>query len=266
MKQTNVDLIKLSKEIAYKGAIGRRREQFCVRHIKHKKEIICKINQEQNEEVKDAGKSITCHRGCCYSSCCMEYVDVTIQECEGIVYYLYHNEKVLKLFMNNYPKWRQKVDKIKDIVKPCEKLYFDPLALQSIKNKVEEVGDRYWTEKILCPFLENNICTIYEVRPYVCAGYYVTSPLSYCSPDYLGKAPVKRNLPVEEAFEIEFYRGTLDSPTLVCMQEAVYRTLENGYFYLSTIPGLEGLEKEAIKDKKIRAKYTRYMREKYVTL
>jgi Fe-S-cluster containining protein len=30
---------------------------------------------------------------------------------------------------------------------------------------------KYITRELPCPFLENNLCTIYEVRPAVCAGY-----------------------------------------------------------------------------------------------
>lgn len=260
MTQSNVDFIKLSREIAYTGRIGRRREEFCVRYIKHKKEIIKHINEIQNDEAKAADKLITCRKACFYSSCCMEYVDATIQECEGIVYYLYHNEKALRLFLRNYPKWRQKVKEIEDIFRACEKSSSNFLSLQGNQRDMGEAGERYFHQKIPCPFLENNICNIYEVHPYGCAGYYVTSPLSHCDPDYLGEVPVKRHLPPMEAVNTEFYYGALERPTLVCMQEAVYGILEKGYFYLSTIPGLESIEKEAIRDKKIRGKYMRYVR------
>jgi uncharacterized protein len=30
---------------------------------------------------------------------------------------------------------------------------------------------RYTTQELPCPFLQDNLCTIYEVRPAVCAGY-----------------------------------------------------------------------------------------------
>jgi len=100
---------------------------------------------------------------------------------------------------------------------------------------------------------------IYEVRPYSCAGYYVTSPLYQCAPEYLGQPPkVKKDLPVNEITDSDFYYRALEIPILVCMQKAVYEILEKGYFYLAQIPGLDGIEKEAISDKKVRNKYRRY--------
>lgn len=253
MTRSNIDFIKLSREIAYRGKIGRRREEFCTEYIKHKKVLITRISKMQNDEAKAAGESITCRRGCPYSSCCMEYVDATVQECEAIVYYLYHNEKALRLFLSNYPSWRQKVKMIEDIFRACKER--SSTFMEVRQRDMGEAGERYFRQKIPCPFLENNLCSIYEVRPYACAGYYVTSPLSHCDPDYSGEVPVKRHLPSLEVLNTEFYYEGLERPFLLCMQEAVYGILEQGYFYLSAIPGLEGLDREAIRDRKIRRKY-----------
>lgn len=250
--------IRLSREIAYKGKVGRRREQFCIYSIRHKRDLIQQIDDEQNIAVKAIGKEITCRKGCYYTSCCMEYVDATVRECEAIVYYLYNHEIVLRLFVKKYKEWRNKVNAIEETMKTLEQLSFD-LKIHTQK-RMEETSKKYYESKIPCPFLNNNLCSIYEVRPYACSSYYVTTPLSQCHPDYLGEVKVTKPMPAEEITNTEFYYRGLERPVFVCMQKAVYEILEKGYFYLSKIPGLEGLEKEAISDKKVRNKYRKYVK------
>lgn len=254
----DTELLKLSREIAYNGKVGQRREKFCINSITRKKDIIKQINKMQNDEVKAIGKSITCRKACHYSSCCMEYVDATVRECEAIVYYLYNNEVALRLFLKNYPQWRQKVDNIQDILINLEELSFDFMRIHD-EQRIGQASKEYYRQKIPCPFLDDNLCYIYEVRPYVCAGYYVTTPVNHCDPSYIGEVPVKRHLPHMEIFNKEFYFNSLERPILVCMPKAVYGILEKGYFYLCEMPGLKGLEREAIRDKKIRSKYIRYI-------
>ncbi|HEY4330425.1 MAG TPA: YkgJ family cysteine cluster protein, partial [Phycisphaerae bacterium] len=39
---------------------------------------------------------------------------------------------------------------------------------------------KYFDLRIACPFLENELCSIYTDRPLVCREYQVTSPVSHC--------------------------------------------------------------------------------------
>ena len=59
-----------------------------------------------SKKLKTNGKTITCQKGCYF--CCDEFVEADIQECEAIVYYLYHNESALFTFLKNYPEWGEK--------------------------------------------------------------------------------------------------------------------------------------------------------------
>jgi Fe-S-cluster containining protein len=249
------ELLTLSKTIAYDGKTGKKRESFCAGYISRKKDVMRQFHDVQTKAVKEAGQSITCKKGCQYSSCCMEYVDATIGECEAIVYYLYHNESVIRLFLKKYPKWLEKISKIKDSMAVLEEFSFDFADKHDEKRMGPEIR-KYRENKNMCPFLENNLCSIYEVRPYSCVGYYTVSPITLCQPDYSGEiSPVKNFFPVDEIADRSFYYESLKKPVLVCMQKCVYEILEKGYLYLSGIPGLEGIEKEALADKKVRLKY-----------
>jgi hypothetical protein len=253
------EIFELSRNIAYKGKIGKHRENFCLRYIHRKKSLINQITDLQKTDEKDTGESITCRKGCFYSSCCMQYVDATIAECEAIVYYLYQNEKVMKLFLKKYGHWLEKAEEIEDTMASLKQLSSE-FIYQRNPEKMNQEGEIYWSNRNMCPFLEDNLCLIYVVRPYNCVGYYVTTPLERCDPDYMGEVtPVTKHLPMGEFINTDFYYRKLERPILVCMQKAVFELLEKGYYYLSTISGLESIEKEAIKDKHARNVYRRYL-------
>ena len=42
------------------------------------------------------------------------------------------------------------------------------------------VSKTYFSEQIACPFLEDESCSIYPVRPSICREYIVYSPPEYC--------------------------------------------------------------------------------------
>ncbi len=43
------------------------------------------------------------------------------------------------------------------------------------------IAERYFGLRLVCPFLENDSCSIYADRPFVCRQYLVTSPAELCS-------------------------------------------------------------------------------------
>jgi hypothetical protein len=50
----------------------------------------------------------------------------------------------------------------------------------------------YFYKRVPCPFLENESCSIYPIRPLICREYLVTSPPQYCAdPATLQVAPVQ---------------------------------------------------------------------------
>lgn len=49
------------------------------------------------------------------------------------------------------------------------------------KEKARAIAERYFALKLACPFLENDRCSIYEERPFVCRQYLVTSPADLCA-------------------------------------------------------------------------------------
>ncbi|RJO61841.1 MAG: hypothetical protein C4542_05395 [Dehalococcoidia bacterium] len=218
-----------------------------------------KIGEDQLEYVRVHGKSISCGMGC--DACCRYlYIGATLQECEAIAYYLQHNEALLESFVALYPSWRESVREKGDQFKECQQRFTDMLKYGSSKPKEEAFDEsikRHNRQKICCPFLENNLCTIYETRPANCAGFFATSPPELCQP-VEDEAPALKPeftlTQIDDAVnDTSFYYKSLNHPVTLYAPVAVYHILEESYSYLNQFAGLEGIKQEALNDPEVRA-------------
>jgi hypothetical protein len=247
-----IDLFKLNKEIAYKGSIGRKRKKFCIDYIKKKRKIIKELQAAQIQAATKNGEKITCQKGCSY--CCLLFMQASIQECEAIVYYLYHNEIALSTFLSNYKDWRKKLRKNGDIFKKCAQLWIDKntpgAGVEAQQAFIEEAG-RYQRQNIPCPFLHNNLCLIYEVRPFTCVGTVATTPPEWCSPLNQNEPKIYQTQ-TPAVIDKSFYYKKINDVVLAFMPLVVYSILEDGYRMLSILTGLEDLEEKALKEPEVK--------------
>jgi Fe-S-cluster containining protein len=247
-----IDSLKLNKEIAYKGSIGRKRNDFCINYIKKKGEIISKLQADQIQTAAKNGEKITCQKGCSY--CCLLFMQASIQECEAIVYYLYHNKTALNTFLGNYKDWREGLRKNGDIFKRCAQLWIDKntpgAGVEAQQAFIEEAG-RYQRQNIACPFLHNNLCVIYEVRPFTCAGTVAVTPPDWCNPSNENN-PKLYQTRTPAVIDKSFYYKEIKGVVLAFMPLVVYGILEDGYRMLSIMTGLEDLEEVALKEPEVR--------------
>ena len=113
---------------------------------------------------------------------------------------------------------------------------------------------------IPCPFLDDNRCLIYEVRPWVCVSIAATTPAEWCHPSHpnWSKRSIIEFYP-EHPVELPFYYGNSKYHIYeVIMPFMVYQILRRGFRYLSTLRDLEGLESEAMKDPEVRPILDKY--------
>ena len=192
-KQLNFDF-HISRIISYRGKIGKMREDFCKRQIEKKKLGFKLIEADQDREAFKRSAKISCQKGCSY--CCRAYTEATIQECEGIAFFLYQNEEILNSFAKTYPQWKQMVHEQGDVSKKLEEIVHQAKATAAygeetgvIKKAVDDELRRY---SIPCPFLSNDICSIYEVRPYACAGYFTFNAPDKCKDYFVTKTAAER--------------------------------------------------------------------------
>jgi Fe-S-cluster containining protein len=247
----NFDSFALNREIAYKGELGRLREEYCRRYIDKKREIFEGLKQEHLELVRSRSETISCGKGC--STCCCLFVNATLQEAEAICYYLYQNEALLAHFLENYPGWRSRVKEAGDPFRAKEG--------ETASNREEKaagggkMGDlgEYWRNRIPCPFLADNACSIYPVRPVMCAGLIVTSPSEWCDPqhpDYARKKPfqITNRVLLEDR---TFYGMELERPVWSFFPMMVHNILEWGPLGIPDIPGKEELANRFMDDPQV---------------
>ena len=252
------DYVALNQAIAYKGKIGRMREDFCRNFIETKRTIIQKIEQDLVDQVKTKAETITCHKGCFY--CCSQHVTATLQESEVIVYYLYQHPEVLTAFLQSYTRWRAQVRENQPLFDRMKLLGNEAIESKMQKDKqvaFMEASMQYLTFDIHCPFLRNGICSIYEVRPWACASVVATTPGEWCSASNNNKPNVylSRVMPtIDRLFYIE-----LGALIILPVPLAVYEILHGGFIWLSDIPGLKGLDDNAMSDPEVKVILQRYL-------
>lgn len=259
------DYFKMNKEIAYKGRIGQERRDFCVRFIERKKERIQELIKIQSEATSSKGEIISCKRGCCF--CCSAYVETTLQECEAIVYYLYQNNQIFESFIKKYPHWREQIRRNGDLFKSCGQFWKEKVTPETAHDFMLAISaeeERYMQQNIPCPFLDNQLCSIYEVRPYSCVSCIAVSPSEWCNPKSPNEPELRKVYPIDFLRDMmtdySFYYQNLDKFVITFMPLAVYEILKSGvsYFSMGGIPGLEKLDSEFLTDPEVKPIFLRY--------
>jgi Fe-S-cluster containining protein len=254
-----IKLFKQNRDSAYTGEIGVQRKNFCSSYLTKKQEIFEELSRRQNKIASESG-NITCGAGCYH--CCILLAGATIQEAELIVYHLYHNEELFNYFIRIFPSWIAKLREVDSLLaeqqknkngsankifkkeKPCECSYLLSASLDekwksSIDNRLIFVR-----QKLYCPFLRDGRCSIYEVRPFYCAGYMATTPGEWCDPlctaDYLKNRRAYQTFEVDLADDLSFYTGNLERPAWSFAPLMVYDILKYGPSALNKMKIMEG--------------------------
>ena len=205
------------------------------------------MEHEVVERAAASGETITCRKGCSY--CCVVYIEASIRECEAIVYYLYQNEDVLSQFYTSYARWRQQLMAYSDLFLKCEQALRTTRDIGDSEESEQALADAlflYKMQNIACPFLNNHICLIHDVRPYTCAAHFVTSPAELCSPLNPAQSSIYKATIPDDLYDTAFYYRQLSGPVITFMPVAVYEILAGGFQYLSSLPGLENLNDEVL--------------------
>ena len=247
------DVIGRSRRAAYAGEVGRAREAFCRDYTARKQSAIAGICEGLKREAGSTGKLISCARGC--TPCCRVYVVASLQECEAVVYYLYSHEEVLRRFLRAYAPWRRGIDSMRDT-------FFNISRLQQKRMSHRDSPEddsafnaelvKYSEHDLSCPFLFEGACSIYEVRPYVCASVVSVSPAEWCElkhPEHYEMSYIKTQLNLGK--DMPYFVRPTSGLLFANMPQLVHDILSDGYGALSAIPGLEGLQPEVLSDPEV---------------
>lgn len=238
------DLFTHNRGIAYSGEIGRARQQFCVNYAAYKKEMISRGERMLREEISAGGKTITCKDRC--SKCCVLYVFATLQEADCITHYLYRHEDVLQHFLSAYKDWYKGLGEFRNRMERLDRMIGKSRTGRLNHHEMERMQTdihAYTMCKLRCPFLIDDSCSIYEVRPFVCARLVATTPVEECQFDdpAANRAKYRRfRFNIEE--DMPYFIQTRERVVFGCVPEMVHRILEGGYSFLGSIGGLEQLK------------------------
>lgn len=132
----------------------------------------------------ESGKALSCHKGC--AACCRMLVPLSAPEAFALRDWVWsrpaeqqkhiaHRFSEAKARLLAQGVWQQ-------LAALCDA----PLAAD--EEALDSVNRSYYALRLPCPFLEEEICTIYDERPAACRELLVTSPFQHC--DDLTKNPI----------------------------------------------------------------------------
>ena len=125
-------------------------------------------------QLSQAGLTISCKAGC--GACCRQMVPITIFEAEA-----------LGVWIRTLPDSRQQ-ELARSFHHALLKLaaagFIDRMASEKWlagSESARQLVLEYFYQRLPCPFLEDESCSIYPIRPLVCREYLVTSPSEHCA-------------------------------------------------------------------------------------
>jgi len=133
-----------------------------------------KLMQVVLEKLDSDGTVVPCRRGC--AICCNYLVFLSVPEAFRMV------EEVMMM----------PLEQRQDVIKSCRQLaqrfrekLNEPANMADTIDQSQEarISNCYYSVKQACPFLCNNLCTIYEQRPVICREHIVVGSASQCSTD-----------------------------------------------------------------------------------
>lgn len=122
-----------------------------------------------------AGRSVSCRKGC--SACCRaQPVPVTPTEAQAI-----------KRLVESMPEARRstvtarfeaRVDRLREA--GLLPVFLNPPARMGL-DEARKAAEAYFQLGLVCPFLDDDACSIHPHRPFVCRQYLVTSDPALCT-------------------------------------------------------------------------------------
>jgi Fe-S-cluster containining protein len=125
--------------------------------------------------IRKNGQPVTCAKGC--SACCkIQPVPVTPAEAYGLL---------LLVEAMPEPRRGEILSRFGDCVARVQEAglaetYLEGRPAASMEEAKANV-QHYLDLQLVCPFLEDDACNIYEIRPFTCREYLVTSPKEFCT-------------------------------------------------------------------------------------
>lgn len=153
--------------------------------------MLCLKNVDQYFEFfhKQVNKKPTCNKGC--DACCKYPIFVSKLEYETIKKWIDENlsDDIKKIIVENFYNWESIFNKYKKQWQgqKVQEFYSDIIYKTFLDDKQY---NEYTSENVKCPFLQNSLCSIYDVRPITCRIYYSYGNSKDCSSELFPKGTI----------------------------------------------------------------------------
>ncbi len=128
------------------------------------------------QQAIEAGRTISCRKGC--AACCRMLVPLSAPEAFALREYVEQLPPDRRtLLLNHLSDTKDRLireglwDRLNDVAETSK-----PVA----DEELDPINQSYYALRIPCPYLENELCSIYEARPAACRELLVTSPAELC--------------------------------------------------------------------------------------
>jgi Fe-S-cluster containining protein len=132
--------------------------------------------QLEIQHATEAGRTISCRMGC--AACCRMLVPLSAPEAFAL------REYAEQLPMERQTRLRNRLSETKDRLRGeglWDRLNDVAEATTPVPDEgLDPINRAYYALRIPCPYLENEMCSIYEARPAACRELLVTSPAELC--------------------------------------------------------------------------------------
>lgn len=128
------------------------------------------------QQATEASQIISCRKGC--AACCRMLVPLSAPEAFAL------REHVGQLPTDRRTHLLNRLHDTKDHLKRAglwDRMSDVAEASKQVSDEeLDPINQSYYTLRIPCPYLENELCSIYEARPAACRELLVTSPAELC--------------------------------------------------------------------------------------
>jgi Fe-S-cluster containining protein len=125
------------------------------------------------DDAKASGYTISCRKGC--GACCRQVVPISDVEADSI-----------RQLVDALPEPRRST--VVERFERARQTLADAGLLETLRasqrvpaGEAEALGQAYFALGIVCPFLEDEACSIHAERPLACREYLVTTPAANCA-------------------------------------------------------------------------------------
>ena len=141
---------------------------------RHLGEEILRLDEQQSRRN---GRSISCRMGC--AACCRMLVPLSPPEAFSLLDYVEQLPEERRAALEGKLEVSKAALAAHGVLDPLRAVAHADAPMSD--EQLEPINRAYYALRHPCPFLENEMCSIYEARPAACRELLVTSPAQLCN-------------------------------------------------------------------------------------